>query len=860
MTDELMDRIEAIFHKALKIEPAGRPDYLEKACGNDKSLREKVEILLKIRGDAFEFFEKSPWDSIVEQRSSDADTSTDLEPEADLPFERIGEFRLIRRLGEGGMGVVFLAHQETLSRKVALKVLPAHLSFSDKAVQKFRREAEAGGRQSHPGIVAIYAVGHDQNVHYIAQELVGNGATLADLFADTTSRSEQPPGYFRNVARTVVDVADALEHAHHAGVIHRDIKPSNILLTKSGHTKVTDFGLAMVEDALALSRTGEFAGTPYYMSPEQAMSKRIGIDHRTDIYSLGVTLYELLTLKRPFDGKTSQEVLKKILLIDPPNPNKQNPRVPSDLGTICLKAMEKLPERRYATMTEFADDLRRFLSGDVILAKPAGFVRRTVKRLNRNPVLSMAIGVALLAVVVLVAWGIWYFVQMKIHFDEIVRYSDMDRIYRLRAEADDLWPAYPEKIDDLERWLTDVKELVDHGATHEATLRDLNAKRLLSEEEENLHARLTGLISGIASLTTEGTGLISKVEERLDFALTVKDVSLVQHAEAWDRAVSSIGNRRECPLYQGLKLAPQLGFIPIGRDPRSGLWEFAHLQTGEIADRDGEGNLELTIDTGLVFILIPGGSFDMGAARPPEGTSLDALSPNEDPAAVSNEVPVHRVSVGPFLISKYEMTQGQWLKIKGVNPSCFVPGEVLCGKTHTLLHPVETVHWSGCNKILGNLKLRLPSEAEWEYAARAGTTTVFWTGNEKHSLEGAANLFDLCSQRYGTPALWPPEKWLDDGYAAHAPVGSFRANPFGLHDVCGNVWEWCQDSFTSYANTPCDGSAFESDKTRLRVYRGGSWLHPSDVCRSSFRFKSPMQFMHVATGVRPAASIHDPED
>jgi len=311
--------------------------------------------------------------------------------------QKIGDFKIIKELGRGAMGVVYEAEQASLKRTVALKVLPSHLSFSDEAVRKFKREAEAGGRQSHPGIVAIHAVGEQGGVHYIAEELVEGGRTLANKLDELQKSKEQPSGYFRETATLVSEVADALAHAHGSAVIHRDIKPSNILLTPEGDPKVTDFGLAKVEDALSLSRTGDFAGTPYYMSPEQAMSRRMGIDKRTDIYSLGVTLYEMLTLKRPFDGETSHEVFKKIMLIDPKEPFRINPRTPKDLSTICMKAMEKLPDKRYQSMKEFVEDLKRFLSGDVILAKPTRLGTRFWKCVKRNPVVSAVVGVTIAA-------------------------------------------------------------------------------------------------------------------------------------------------------------------------------------------------------------------------------------------------------------------------------------------------------------------------------------------------------------------------------------------------------------------------------------------------------------------------------
>ncbi|MEW6744852.1 MAG: protein kinase [Planctomycetota bacterium] len=316
--------------------------------------------------------------------------------EAVLSGRILGDFRVIREIGRGGMGRVWEAEQISLHRRVALKVLSPHLSFSADAVRKYHREAEAGGRQRHPGIVAIYAVGEAEGVHYIAQELVEEGVTLADKLERLRSEGVGP-GYFRLVAQLVANVADALQHAHDSGVIHRDVKPSNILLTPSGVPKVTDFGLAKIEDALTLSRSGVLAGTPYYMSPEQIAAGRVRIDHRTDIFSLGVTLYEMLTLERPFEGETAFATLKKIKLCDPRHPCRANARVPRDLAVICLKAMEKKPEKRYATMREFAEDLRRFLSGDVTVARPSGPFARACKKIRKNPVPVAAVGVAVVA-------------------------------------------------------------------------------------------------------------------------------------------------------------------------------------------------------------------------------------------------------------------------------------------------------------------------------------------------------------------------------------------------------------------------------------------------------------------------------
>jgi len=315
----------------------------------------------------------------------------------DLQGETLGDFRIIDEIGRGGMARVYEAEQISLKRRVALKVLSPHLSFSKQAVQKFRREAEAGSRQSHAGIVSVFAVGSIRGTHYIAQELVAGARTVADHLEELGREPVLPRGHFRQIAALIATVSAAVTHAHCAGVIHRDLKPSNILLTEEGAPKVTDFGLARVEGANALSQSGDFAGTPYYMSPEQARSSRSAIDRRTDIYSLGVTLYEALTLHRPFDGDTSHEVIKKILLIEPRDPRKVNARVPRDLAVICLKAMEKAPSKRYQSMEELTEDLERFLEGEPILARPSHWIGRPLKWVRRHKLLSVAAGTLLAA-------------------------------------------------------------------------------------------------------------------------------------------------------------------------------------------------------------------------------------------------------------------------------------------------------------------------------------------------------------------------------------------------------------------------------------------------------------------------------
>ncbi len=332
--------------------------------------------------------------------------ATDAQAPAFSPGRVLGDFELVRELGHGGMGSVWEAEQLSLKRRVALKLLKPQFSFSPILLQRFQREAEAGGRLQHVGIVQTYGVGETEGVHWIAQELVSGGLTLADALASQRCQTELPGDWYPRITEWFARIAEAVEAAHQAGVVHRDLKPGNILLGDDGKPKVADFGLAQIQDDLALSRTGEFLGTPFYMSPEQALSRRMGLDHRSDVFSLGATLYESLTLVRAFDGDTSQQVFHKIITEEPPDPRKLRSRVPRDLAVICGKCLEKSPDRRYSSMGELAADLRRVLDDQAIHAQPPGVLVRTAKWCRRHPVFATGTAVAVVALVAIsgLAW------------------------------------------------------------------------------------------------------------------------------------------------------------------------------------------------------------------------------------------------------------------------------------------------------------------------------------------------------------------------------------------------------------------------------------------------------------------------
>jgi len=402
------------------------------------------------------------------------------------PPKSLGDFLIVREIARGGMGVVYEAVQQSLGRRVALKVLPFAATFDSRQLQRFKNEAQAAALLHHTHIVPIYAVGSDRGVHFYAMQLI-EGQSLAAVIrqmreqaglvrekapppasdqllgehprqtesqvstrlfrgeeAGAAPRSPLPsegtlppagkaaeanppaatpafptpdrtglqstqtqqkvptatvtggtmtgtvspqhrPSFFRKVARLMVQAADALDHAHQLGVVHRDIKPGNLMINATGELWVTDFGLAMFQTETGLTRSGDLLGTFRYMSPEQASGKRAVLDHRTDVYSLGATFYELLSLEPVFAGETRAELLYQILHEEPRPLRTWNKAIPIELEIIILKALAKNPEERYATAGDMAADVRRFLDHEPILARPPSVWERLKKWSRRHP-------------------------------------------------------------------------------------------------------------------------------------------------------------------------------------------------------------------------------------------------------------------------------------------------------------------------------------------------------------------------------------------------------------------------------------------------------------------------------------------
>ena len=407
---------------------------------------------------------------------------------------RIGPYRVVRELGRGGQGTVYLAQDTRLPRRVAVKVMHGMADFAPEDRLRFVREAELASKLDHPNICTVYEAGEAGGLGYLAMRYV-EGESLADWIASRRRGAGSAPAD-RDFALTVVeDLARAVHRAHQLGIVHRDIKPGNVLLDEGGRPVLTDFGTARDLDAQTLTLSGEAIGTPAYMAPEQITGRARQFDWRVDVYALGVTLYECATLSLPFQGASRESLYHKILFTDPPDPRKTAPHFPRDLVAVLECCLEKEPDRRYETALALAEDLARIRRGEPVTVKPSGWVGRMTRRAQRHPIQAALVS-SLLTLGIAAAGLMVSRTRIQAAFEteskHVWHLSALPELEDLIREANSLWPPSSDKVELYEDWIRRATALVagldsDPGSGrigHREQLEILRARALPKSEDE----------------------------------------------------------------------------------------------------------------------------------------------------------------------------------------------------------------------------------------------------------------------------------------------------------------------------------------------------------------------------------------
>ena len=903
-SSERLRRAEQVLAERALSSERLRPDSVEALCRAHPDIAEELRALLPLM-DALANPAPEPLVQLSEMHAEMLERQRASDPQR---YERIEEIE------SGGMGSVLRVLDRRLGREVALKRSRVRgetdgLRWSDAVtLRRFLDEARVTGRLEHPGIVPVHDFGVDERGGvYFTMRLV-RGRSFLDVIRAVRDGEE---GWSQiRAVRHLLAACETVSYAHSMGVLHRDLKPGNLMVGDFGAVYVVDWGLARIRggelaetsDDPLRTRHGQVVGTPAYMPPEQSRGELDRIDERSDVYALGAVLYHLLAGAPPFlasdDRQDSAAVLQRVREGPPESLARLAPQAPQELVAICERAMARDPGQRYPSAEALAGDLRAFLEGRVVAAYARGALQQLRKWIVRNRALAAALAFGLFAVLVGAGAALWLAREARRAAElaraqtrAVLSLSALQDLQELKARAETLWPPSPERIPEYEAWVARARALIDGVPPqpgdearpglreHEAELTALERRaervgdsteglRFASPEDRWWHSQLDQLVRRLRALDDPDTGLLRGaappgqgwgIRRRLEFAQAVGERSV--HGElAAARWQDCLRTMAESPRYAGLSISPQLGLLPLGPDPESGLQEFAHLQSGEPAARRPDGKLEIRHDTGIVLVLIPGGSYWMGAQKDDPGAR------HYDPEALPDEGPVHLVELSPYFLSKYEMTQGQWQRLSGawpkswMLPDSYKPAWNRRGLPWTPLLPVEQVSAPDSELLLARAGLCLPTEAQWEVGARGGTPTPYWCGTDPACLALAGNVADAYARSH-EGAHWDVamEAW-DDGHTYTGEVTAFAPNPFGLVGTHGNVWEWCADGsdLEAYSKLPRSDPVHPLAAAGEQIVRSGGFDYSARFSRSSYRFRIAPEVRMYALGLRPARTLKVP--
>jgi len=662
------------------------------------------------------------------------------ETEYGLPIGAVlaNRYRILGALGMGGMGRVYLAEDQKLETRVAIKVLREILSRDPGSVKRLIEEAKHSMTLAHPNVVRVHNFEDGELVKFLIMEYV-EGETLAKRIAD---RGKLPEAEARRIA---IGICLGLEHAHEQKVIHRDIKPGNILLGKSGAIKIADFGIAReCRDSVSRLTSQVDSGTLLYMSPEQLVGKS---NEASDVYSLGIVLYEMLAGEPPFrTGDITYQIRE--IVPDPPA------GVAPELGAIVLKCLEKKPERRFPSVRA----LREELDGTAEAKRKDEARTADLRRAEKE----------------------------RLRAEEQRKAEEARR--RAEEQREDEERRRQAELEANRRRGEERRAAEERKEQERRKQAEIEANKRKEEErfrEEERKKTAGGLAAAALALLDQGA--YDEADTKLREAFSLDPANAEAHT-ALDRCrAERTASEERRQRAQSQKTTPAVAKPNYGRRAAIGL-----LAVGIIiviiwiVSSLGNKRQISSAVAEMEFVSIPAGKFTMGCSA-------------GDSQCSGDENPRHEVMISrSFELGKFEVTQGQWVKVMGSNPSRFTGDDRL---------PVENVSWNDAQAFIAKLnalndgyRYRLPTEAEWEYAARGGTA-----GSQDGNLDAIA--------------------WYDSnsGSKTH-PVGQKQANGYDLYDMLGNVWEWCSDWYGEnyYGSSPAADSKGPSSG-QYRVLRGGSW-------------------------------------